>query len=666
MELIFSFCNHERPLQLPPLRIHPLLPGPNVFYGHAVLDQLGLDLPLVDLLVREVIQNSLDASEDDVKVKVGFRIRTMDPSVLCDLLEATDRMKLPEGDCHVLEISDEGTVGLSGQACLADCSDPASFGRFVRLVYSMGVNQTAQGAGGSHGIGKSICYHLGAGLVFFHTRFTENGLTRERLAACWVEDHQQEGGVLASLDAPRITTGVCWWGEEERGGCSVPLEDPVRIQEILAAMGCPRRSRNGTTLLIPFVDMGRLDSPDCESLKAALKAAIARWYFPRLSNPDWQDGPRLEVHVDGQYLEQDIAGSLPEGIRFWQELWKAARTGIADDRFKVRSIELNNVVPCLGRLAWWCGDRKDLPILDHGGEEQQVLALVRRPGMVIRWHEADQWMPAVQEGQALAAVFVADADARISYRTPPRDIAVEEYLRACEAGNHHGWVHRQEVAGIHLGERSNFVQRLRAAIRKIADPLVRPCILQTSHHRDLGHRLGQLLIPSSFGRSSLPEGGSIAALRSHSITRPELSIESSRIRKDRLELDLELRLPARSRLVLEPRADLGGSWIDGKAWARLHAFTAPFQAEELQVRSWKVHRQPGPPRTRTIDNGADHSLREGEQDHLRWRRLEGGGWLLDTWNAAESGVVVQATAFLRFDDPLLRLGLHLANQEEEA
>src|SRR5690554_4405317 len=109
--------------------------------------------PLLDLLVRESIQNSLDAGRPNEDVFVDFTIKKFDND---NLIKNFQRLKFKEKTNEMLIISDKNTEGLTGSFSYND----SKIGNLLKLVYNVGKPQEQEGAGGSWGYGKTIYYRL--------------------------------------------------------------------------------------------------------------------------------------------------------------------------------------------------------------------------------------------------------------------------------------------------------------------------------------------------------------------------------------------------------------------------------------------------------------------------------------------------------------------------
>ena len=146
----------------------------SVASGRVTLNSLqNMHVPMLDLLVREAIQNSSDAAlqvQDTECFKVNFRVGEFVSKKFSSLLkdiEGTLNKNYPEGKASYLEIRDTNTTGLTGPVRIQSGSD---HGNFVKLIFDYGVKQSQANAGGNWGFGKSVYYRLGIGLVVFYSQ----------------------------------------------------------------------------------------------------------------------------------------------------------------------------------------------------------------------------------------------------------------------------------------------------------------------------------------------------------------------------------------------------------------------------------------------------------------------------------------------------------------
>ena len=107
--------------------------------------------PVLDLLVRESVQNSLDAHKADAKsVTVEYLTGTFSSRKLSGELEGITAAlikRFPSDKCQYLAICDSNTVGLTGEMDVQNVRGN-NYGNLLKLVYEICKPQEAEGAGG--------------------------------------------------------------------------------------------------------------------------------------------------------------------------------------------------------------------------------------------------------------------------------------------------------------------------------------------------------------------------------------------------------------------------------------------------------------------------------------------------------------------------------------
>ena len=175
-------------------------------------------MPSLDLLIREAIQNSMDARRLDknyVKEEINvdqFNIRELIKFFpqISELLYIKSRL----GYNKYISISDRNTIGLTGPIRIQDI-EGTNCGRFLSLTEGIAKPQENQGAGGSWGYGKTVYYRIGIGLVIFYSRIKEDNQYKDRLMACLVENEKDENSILNYDKQYKSKTGVAWWGKKD-------------------------------------------------------------------------------------------------------------------------------------------------------------------------------------------------------------------------------------------------------------------------------------------------------------------------------------------------------------------------------------------------------------------------------------------------------------------
>ncbi|MCF0231096.1 MAG: hypothetical protein HUJ63_02230, partial [Enterococcus sp.] len=324
------------------------------------------NMPLLDLFVRESVQNSLDAARESAEcVKVDFGVRNFNNSELAEKLEGiTERLKDKYGnrECKYLFVRDRETEGLTGPLHFTDRKTEGKK-NLLKLVYEIAKPQENAGAGGSWGYGKTVYFRMGIGLVLYYSRILDsNGKYQSRLAACLVEDEKKSDALLSSrqLDSHR---GLAWWGREfnykisnniESG--TIPETNEKEIAKILKVFNFESFIGNetGTAIIIPYINEEKLlknnitaegqdAAPWASSLKSYIKIAVQRWYIGRLNNPDYtkiHKQAHLKVSIDGEDLEKRI---MAKPFKEIQTLYNLAIKGESSkDNYYCEPIKINN------------------------------------------------------------------------------------------------------------------------------------------------------------------------------------------------------------------------------------------------------------------------------------------------------------------------------------
>ncbi|MFQ3872565.1 hypothetical protein [Staphylococcus sp. Mo2-1] len=117
--------------------------------GDAILRSLqNKSLPVLDLLVRESLQNSLDATLPDMEeTKVNFKLGNFNSPSLARYFEGISETlnERYSGNEEFIAIKDSNTSGLTGDYRATDASI-ANKSNFFKLVFGIGKNQEAEGA----------------------------------------------------------------------------------------------------------------------------------------------------------------------------------------------------------------------------------------------------------------------------------------------------------------------------------------------------------------------------------------------------------------------------------------------------------------------------------------------------------------------------------------
>lgn len=475
------------------LRHQPLKRAPMQQSGSGLLRALANESMVPwDLLVRESIQNSLDAALPGAEsVRVDFDIHKFAAADLASVfpkrgLGAQLLARRPrKGRCLV--VRDRHTSGLDGQVTGRSAARGGKASNFRKLVYEISRTHTDTTAGGSWGLGKTVFFRVGIGLVFYYSRIRKGrGAFEERLIACLVEDESGKNRLM-----PGSSTGIAWWGAPGDG----PVVDGSRVRKVLSALGVEPfgEEETGTCVVVPYLrsDLRPNVGPSgtapphwlgCD--ESYLRVSIQRWYCVRLDHPqfrDWSGRPWLDARVDGRRLRQK---TLDPVFGHAQRLFRVAALGEspgvpggAPDVCRTE-IKLNNAVS--GSVVGWLAlveltegdlgmappDNRPTPswsLTNEPGEAgtesdegfRPTIGFLRSPGMVVRWERsADRrgWTGGRPPDPArlTLGLFVARGEAPLHSAfiedLRPREFAtLEAFLRSTELADHHDW---KDPAGI--------------------------------------------------------------------------------------------------------------------------------------------------------------------------------------------------------------------------
>lgn len=518
--------------------------GYAVMDGPSLLDQIqNKSVPNLDLLIRESIQNSLDAAKPRVeKVEVRYNTGSFSSESLSRHFDGISRylVKAFPGKRSFISITDTGTTGLTGPVSLSLVRDN-QYGSLQKLIYQICKPKTEKDAGGSWGIGKTVYFRIGCGLVIYYSRIfnEETGRFEERMAATLAEG---KGKDQLLKDDPQ-KCGLAWWGEKdetlESGNGTIPLVDKPEIYEILDVFSIPRfeGSQTGTVIIIPYINEQALltqtrseheteegqgkFTPNPwwkDSLEDYLNVGVQKWYCPRLDNKSFQ-GPYLEVWINDKKLRknsflplfrliQDLYNSSPDepGSYHGQQIHsdsvvlrrvfsKAGQGKISAGTFSHLGAtkEDMGMNPPENELSpYYAIDMED----EDDGSNKPIYACVRKPGMIISYEIASAPRSGNGDSQKLFAVgvFRANSDIQLVDSLTTDDIhTLEDYLRACENADHMKW----EDTSINSGQKPRIIAKIRDKIKKTFNTTYMVTAEKVTQKRNvpLSIRLGQKLLP---------------------------------------------------------------------------------------------------------------------------------------------------------------------------
>lgn len=508
--------------------------------GSAILRSLQNEsLPVIDLVIRESFQNSLDAgSKDTDSVNISVKTNLVLTQIIAPYFNGlSDSLleKLPS-ETTVLSIADSNTSGLTGEVNTTDPKKLAE-SNIYKLIYGINMNQEGGDAGGSWGLGKTSFFRIGSGIVIYYTRIkTDIGEYEERLAACLIEDSTKEKALM-----PDNLRGIAWWGDKKNNTDdyerTYPITDSDFIHNFLDKFGLVPYvdSQTGTNIIIPFIEEDKLVIQNDDELLSeevywwergisdSIRIAIKRWYLPRLFNPEYKrifDQPYLACT-----LNKEIVQVTDSDLTYYtfRELYDAALTNTTQNNniivkeitLKQMGMEINSIP--IGRIAYRKKSFEELGIINGSNllptayigdkdysrrEPAKVLGYARKPGMVVEYVVNDNdWMGGVHVGEDefVLAFFVPNSDGILHERYRSKYNTLENYLRATENADHANWT------DIHIDKHQvTMIKRLKKEISKIMASDLGESLEVISNKRTstLSRKYGQLFLPKmGFGKS---------------------------------------------------------------------------------------------------------------------------------------------------------------------
>lgn len=529
------------------IRIIPYIPPFPAKGSHLLKEFANTGTPILDSLVRESVQNSLDAAKGVADpVRMDFVTGDFCKADLFSQCEGLEKMLKPRFSnipSRFLAFRDYNTTGLEGN--VTDMGDQNT-GNYFKLVLDIGNEQTDRGAGGSCGIGKSLYFRLGVkGFVIYYSRISiGKGKYESRLIAMMVENERQKDSVIPAAENGMSKTGIAYWGVLG-DDIILPVTDEDEIEEVLDIFNMEPYSgtETGTMVILPFIDDeallndnkavyeiagSELEPVWLKSVDAFLRISVQRWYFARLNNK-YKHGNPLKFFVGGKQLKSE---DMVPCFRILQGLYNRA-AGCKEDTLndiltdyegvKTEDVLLGRYRPLAkkkaGALSYVLADKELLGIVppencyvpyvycDTDFEENDtnvpLIGFCRKPGMVVSYETSGDWLyrvPDSADGEHfMMAMFVLNSYNGLT----GTDYDLEEYVRKMEPNDHMSW-----VDGTFNGENYSFIKNIKSNVSKILyNVLFRGDQGEGKRKMsELGKIFSWILPPEDFGRKASPRG----------------------------------------------------------------------------------------------------------------------------------------------------------------
>ena len=441
------------------------------------------NMPVLDLFVRESVQNSLDAGLNDSQyVDIQFLTGTFSNRKFSKNLEKISEQlmrKYSDPYYDYIAVRDFHTAGLTGPLHFDDVRDN-NYGNLLKLVYEISKPQEQEGSGGSWGLGKTVYFRVGIGIVLYYSRIRTDAGFQSRMAITMVENENAEDALIPSV-GNKLKRGIAWWGCEIGNNKTQPVTDDAEIRCILENFNIApyQGSNTGTTVVIPYINKQKLlhnnvveylDSNENsihpfwqDNLEEYLSISLQRWYAPRMNNPKYPFGRFLRAKINDIPLGNE---RMEPEFQIIQSLYNRANGNIASfdvlqnsysEETKVEDITLRNVLgkSKAGAIAYVRIDRKILKMdypdnkpspymyfnCEIRGRESNkpIICFVRKPGMIVAYENLGNWADGIPEADSdhyIFAVFVLNS---CNHLKGMPDYSLEEYARKSEMADHTSW-----------------------------------------------------------------------------------------------------------------------------------------------------------------------------------------------------------------------------------
>ena len=588
------------------------------------------NMPILDLLVRESIQNSLDAkNEKDSYVTVEFLTGEFNKISLNRELEGiTDSLnkKYWKNEYKYIAVRDSNTVGLTGKLHYDEVTDN-QYGNLLKLIYEISKPQEAEGAGGSWGLGKTIYFRVGIGLVIYYSRIiNEQEQYESRLAATLVENEMETDSLIPALPG-KSKRGIAWWGQNIGENKTKPITDEKYIEKILKIFNIDpyEGDLTGTTIIIPYIDEqlllenNQIEYKDGEdnsirpfwrcSVEEYLRVAIQRWYAPRLNNKKYPYGKFLRAKINKKGIGLD---NMEPAFQIVQALYNRAIEEVCDDilnedgvECKAEEIILRKVLETTkaGTVAYAKVTRKVLktgypdnkpePYMYFNCEirdkekNKPVLCFTRKPGMIVSYEDVGNWVDVINpsnKDEFIFAIFVLNSANKLTNTNEA--YSLEEYVRKGEMADHTSW------GDFSMGNNNpRIVSKVQAQVNsKISKEFSVEEEDTTSRlNSGLGKMFGDLLLPpENFGKK--PSGGSSGGQGSNGYTETHknfiFSYDPSKTKYFSGGMAVKLTIKSRGRISfvgINLAIDSETGAIKPKDWEEKMGLSMPFEIGSTEI-----------------------------------------------------------------------------------
>lgn len=588
------------------------------------------NMPVLDLLVRESIQNSLDARKPDSKyVDVDYLTGSFESRRLSAELEGiTDSLdaRFQNSSYEYIAVRDSHTVGLTGELDYKKVKNN-EYGNLLKLVYEICKPQEAEGAGGSWGLGKTVYFRIGIGLVIYYSRIKTGADTyAQRLAASYVENETDPNAMIPVYN-DQAKRGIAWWGKQISENVTEPVTDDAYINQFLKIFGINtyKGDETGTTIIIPYINAESLLANNqieyldgkgnvripywCSSIEEYMKIAAQRWFAPRLSNIHYTHGAYLRMKINGVGFGRD---EMEPAFKVIQALYNRACYISEDDilsgseaETKVDAIRVLKYLSdqTVGVVAYSKLPRELLkmdppynkpePYMYFNCEihdedvNKPTVCFTRKPGMIVSYENVGVWTSSISptsKDEYIMAVFVLNSWNQM--KNSPTQRSLEEYVRHSEMADHTSWSDWSEG-----NYNPRIITKIQNGVNKLISKEFAPVDsnMKPRANSGLGKLFGDMLLPpEGFGKQ--PGGGTKPPITDPKGKRKgfKFRADSDHIKylSDRMIIPLILETQGKKKISytgVEMLVDSESKKIGIGEWENKMGLLAPFGIEHLII-----------------------------------------------------------------------------------
>jgi hypothetical protein len=269
-------------------------------------------LGLLQTVLRESVQNSIDAAKNGRGPRILIRLRTLTSeqrAILSDHVltslpsnAESDRLlsKFLKSDRpRVMEIADFHTTGLAGPTRADIPSDNGEDPDFVNFMRNVGAARDTHQGGGTYGFGKTSLYAMsGCSTIIVDSETTNGGNPVRRFMGCHL------GAAFDATGADGVRrrfTGRHWWGVADGDANVEPAEeDAARLLGSRLDMPVRDRGQTGTTIMILDPQLTAEELPE---IRQELIETILWNFWPRMTGTTpARRKLSVDLEVDGQLV----------------------------------------------------------------------------------------------------------------------------------------------------------------------------------------------------------------------------------------------------------------------------------------------------------------------------------------------------------------------------